>query len=167
MSWVVGAVLVLLIVVFEAYALFSIKRYSNDKQPKDLIICCLIYGLAVPFFLYYLLAQKGVGTVNFIWNVFSTIVGFFIGVLLFQEHVESLQWLGVFLGVISFGLILKGLIFAKVRATQPGFRVSRNFAVAALIANSCAASVPNSSRTDCGFDSSQIKDTPFCHAFRS
>ena len=106
MSWVVGSVLVLLLVVFEAYALFSIQRYSNDKQPKDLIICCLIYGLAVPFFLYYLLAQKGVGTVNFIWNVFSTIVGFFIGVLLFQEHVESLQWLGVFLGVISFGLIL-------------------------------------------------------------
>ena len=106
MTWAFISVLLACIIIFEAFALYFIQRFAITKHPKDLIICCLIYGVVVPFFLYYLLAQKGVGTVNFIWNVFSTILGFLIGVLLFHEQVENLQWLGVLLGFVSFGLIL-------------------------------------------------------------
>lgn len=105
MTWAYVFFFMVVIVLFEAYALYSIQRYAISKQPRDAIVCCLIYGLLVPFLLYRLLSYKGVGIANFIWNVFSTIIGFLIGVLLFQERVENLQWLGVALAMVALGMI--------------------------------------------------------------
>jgi drug/metabolite transporter (DMT)-like permease len=62
-----------------------------------------IYGVLVPFIL---LNQKGVGIINFIWNVGSTVFGILIGMMLFNEKIKKLQWLGIVLGFLSFALIL-------------------------------------------------------------
>lgn len=60
----------------------------------------------VPVFFYYMLRQgKHIATINITWNLLSTLYGLFIGIILFQEKVGSLQIYGILLGMISLGLI--------------------------------------------------------------
>jgi drug/metabolite transporter (DMT)-like permease len=109
--WIVSFVLGITVAV-EAFALFSIQKYTKVAGEKGsikyMVIACLIYGLMVPFLLYKMIKYKGVGMVNFLWNIFSTISGFMIGMLLFHEKVNNLQIIGVGLGLLSFALIILG-----------------------------------------------------------
>ena len=100
--------MLILTVLFEAYALYSIQHFQKTKTYKYLIICCIIYGLFIPYFIYQLLESQGIGIVNFLWNMFSTISGFLIGVYLFKEKVQNIQWIGVLLGILAFFLIIFG-----------------------------------------------------------
>ena len=100
------ALFLTILISFENVALFSIKKFSiNHLNYNWLIICVLIYGLAVPPLLYKMLAYEGIGMVNFFWNIFSTLSGFAIGILLFSETVTHLQWIGVFLSMLGIGLV--------------------------------------------------------------
>jgi drug/metabolite transporter (DMT)-like permease len=44
--------------------------------------------------------------INFFWNIFSTISGFTIGILLFKEQVNHLQWIGISLSLLGIGLVI-------------------------------------------------------------
>lgn len=95
-----------IIICIEALALYCIKMYSVTRQNKYLYTSMFCY-LLIPLFLYKLLQiGKGIGIVNVIWNILSTIYGFMIGVLLFSENINSMQILGSILGVIGITLIL-------------------------------------------------------------
>jgi multidrug transporter EmrE-like cation transporter len=100
--YVIGIILIL--VAFESFALYGIKRAK--KEQKWIYISMAIYGLTVPLLLYKAVHYEGIGIVNFFWNVFSTIMGFIIGIYLFGEKVNNLQWLGVIVSVIGMALIL-------------------------------------------------------------
>ena len=91
----------------EALALYSLQRYA--KRPSDkkwMAIAMVVYGVGVTYLLYKCLSFKGVGLVNFLWNVFSTISGFMIGILLFSEKVNNMQWMGVTLSLLGLALII-------------------------------------------------------------
>ena len=103
-----------LVVLFEAVALYSLRKYMDTKQTSNLYLGMLMYGVAVPLLIVQLLTYEGIGLVNFLWNVFSTISGFLIGILIFSENVEYLQWVGVALGFLSFALIIMGSVDQKV-----------------------------------------------------
>jgi drug/metabolite transporter (DMT)-like permease len=109
--WIVSFVLGITVAV-EALALFGIQKYAKTSGQrgsiKYMVMACVFYGLLVPWLLYKMMKYEGVGTVNFLWNIFSTISGFMIGMLLFQEKVTNLQFIGVGLGLLSFGLIILG-----------------------------------------------------------
>ena len=100
--------MLILTVLFEAYALYSIQHFQKTKIYKYIIICCIIYGIFIPYFIYQLLESQGIGIVNFLWNIFSTISGLLIGVYLFKEKVQNIQWIGVLLGILAFFLIIFG-----------------------------------------------------------
>jgi multidrug transporter EmrE-like cation transporter len=100
--YVVGVILIL--VLFESVALFGIKRAKTED--KWIYISMAIYGLAVPLLLYRAVQYEGIGIVNFFWNVFSTIMGFIIGIYLFSEKVNNIQWLGVIVSIVGMALIL-------------------------------------------------------------
>jgi multidrug transporter EmrE-like cation transporter len=66
----------------------------------------LIYGLGVAPLLSWATKYEGIGIVNFIWNILSTLVGFSIGIYMFKEKVRSLQWAGILLSLSGLALIL-------------------------------------------------------------
>lgn len=99
-----------LLIVSESFALYCLRRYQvQPNKPLYFFVACLIYGLVVTYLLYRLITiEQSVGIVNFVWNVFSTMAGFLIGVYLFNENHAPIQWIGVALGVLAFGLIVLG-----------------------------------------------------------
>lgn len=97
--------LFLLIVIFEFIALYSVKKYSIDKNLLFLIMSCICYA-AVPIVIYFVLVKgNNISTVNITWNILSTLYGLLIGLVLFGEKVGSLQIYGIILGTISLGFI--------------------------------------------------------------
>ena len=106
--WVVVSGLLGLIVGIEAVALYSVQKYEKTRKLPLLLASMIVYGIAIPLLLYQLLKYKGIGMINFLWNVFSTLSGFFIGIMLFKERVNSIQWMGVALGILAFGMIILG-----------------------------------------------------------
>jgi len=105
--WMLSGLLAITFLI-EAVALYSIQKYAKTKAQKFFFLSMAIYGLIVPYMLYRMLTYQGVGMVNFLWNVFSTLSGFMIGIFLFSEKVNHLQWIGVALGILAFGLIILG-----------------------------------------------------------
>lgn len=105
----IGFYLVLLTIV-EAVALYSIKKSVVTSSNKHMyyLISIVFYGLGVSYFLYKLAEIEGIGMVNFLWNIFSTLTGFIIGIYLFSEEAAMLQWIGVGLGFLALGLIILG-----------------------------------------------------------
>jgi multidrug transporter EmrE-like cation transporter len=100
--YVIGIIIIL--VVFESIALYGIKHAKTEK--KWIYVSMAIYGLIVPLLLYKAVHYEGIGIVNFFWNVFSTIMGFIIGIYLFGEKVDNIQWLGVIVSIVGMALIL-------------------------------------------------------------
>jgi multidrug transporter EmrE-like cation transporter len=106
--WLIISLLLGLMIACESLALYSVQKYSKTNQKIFIVISMLVYGICIPLLLVKLLKYKGVGMINFLWNIFSTIAGFAIGIMLFQERVGSLQLIGVMLGILAFGLIIFG-----------------------------------------------------------
>jgi drug/metabolite transporter (DMT)-like permease len=94
--------------IAENTALYSIKRYENDpkSQLKFYVLGALIYGILVPYFLLRSLKYEGLGTVNFFWNVVSTVSAFAIGAYLFKEKISNWKIMGVTLSMVGLGMIL-------------------------------------------------------------
>lgn len=94
--------------VAENAALYSIKRYEDNPktQLKFYILGALIYGLLVPYFLLRSLKYEGLGTVNFFWNVVSTVSAFAIGSYMFGEKISNWKIMGVALSLTGLGMIL-------------------------------------------------------------
>jgi drug/metabolite transporter (DMT)-like permease len=88
--------------IVEAFALYFIRvgGFAN------IVKASLIYGLGVVPLLMKSIQYEGIGSINFFWNVFSTLFGFGIGIYLFKEKIRNLQVLGVFISLLGLGLIL-------------------------------------------------------------
>lgn len=99
-----------LLTIVEAIALYSIKKSVVTPSNKRMyfLISIIFYGLGVSYFLYKLTEIEGIGMVNFLWNIFSTLTGFLIGIYLFSEEAALVQWIGVGLGFLALGLIILG-----------------------------------------------------------
>ena len=107
-KWTQMSLLLGMVIAVESIALYSLQKYQKSQNKNFMMISMLVYGIAVPVLLYKMLKYEGIGMVNFCWNVGSTLMGFTIGILLFKEKVNNLQWMGVMLGILAFGLIYLG-----------------------------------------------------------
>jgi drug/metabolite transporter (DMT)-like permease len=87
--------------VVEAFGLYFLRL----KTINNLFIAMAIYGLGVAPLLYYALNYEGIGMVNFLWNICSTLFGFAIGIYLFKEKVQSIQLIGVIISLLGLGII--------------------------------------------------------------
>jgi multidrug transporter EmrE-like cation transporter len=65
-----------------------------------------IFAVGVVPLLAKTLEYDGIGMVNFIWNVFSTILMFGIGMVFFSEKVTRLKTIGILLSFVGLGLIM-------------------------------------------------------------
>ena len=71
----------------------------------DIVKASLIFALGVVPLLTQALKYEGIGIVNFIWNIMSTLAGFGIGVYFFGEKINGMQQIGILLSFIGLALI--------------------------------------------------------------
>ena len=88
--------------ILEAIGLTALRF----KKYYSIPIASGIYALFVIPLLYTALKFQGVGMVNFLSNMFSTIMLFLIGIYIFDEHLDNIQILGVLLSLLGLFLIL-------------------------------------------------------------
>jgi drug/metabolite transporter (DMT)-like permease len=88
--------------IVEAFGLFFLR--SGGFQ--NTLIACLFYGAGVAPLLAKSLQYEGIGIVNLLWNIVSTLFGFGIGIYLFNERVHYLQLIGAAFSFLGIGLIL-------------------------------------------------------------
>lgn len=98
----------LLLISVESFALYYVQKAASEKNKKYLIVTMLVYGIPVSLLLYKLLEFRKIGSVNFFWNIGSSLIGFTIGILWFGEKLINLQLIGVLLGFLGLGLVLLG-----------------------------------------------------------
>jgi len=90
----------------EAVALTLLRMKDSKTLLYRGLTASAIYGVLVVPLLIKTLEYEGIGIVNFIWNVFSTIIMFVIGIYVFKEKIANLQLIGVVLSLAGLGLIL-------------------------------------------------------------
>ena len=95
-----------ILVFFESIAFYSLSKYNQTSKRRWLFTAMIIYGVVVVTLLTKALKYRGIGSVNFVWNCFSTVTAFLIGVMLFGEKVNNMQWIGVALAMVGLSLIL-------------------------------------------------------------
>jgi hypothetical protein len=72
----------------------------------NLAAAALIFAFGVVPLLSVTVQYEGIGMVNFLWNIVSTILMFMIGIFFFKEKIASLQVLGVILALLGLGLVV-------------------------------------------------------------
>ena len=85
--------------VVEAFGLYSLRAGHT-------LVASLIYGLGVVPLLSRILKYEGIGIVNLLWNILSTLFGFGIGIFIFNERIHYLQFIGALLSLLGIGLIV-------------------------------------------------------------
>ena len=102
---------ILTLSAFEFAALYSIKRAKEDEANRTafLVLAALLYGAVVPYSLYRSLEYLDIGSVNFAWNVWSTIGAYLIGIYLFHDaKLTVTKAFGVILGLAGLGVVIFG-----------------------------------------------------------
>ena len=98
-----------LFVIIDVLALTGITSFKklekDEHRYKYLITSCILYGIFVPLTLIKLLEYENIGTLNFIWNIFSTIIMISIGYYYFNEKIDKLKILAFMLGLTSLILL--------------------------------------------------------------
>ena len=95
-------IIVFCLSIIEAAGLTILKSHMK----YSIIIASIIYGAVVIPVLNEALEFEGIGMVNFIWNIFSTLIMFMIGIYMFDEKIENKQLIGVCLSLAGLFLIL-------------------------------------------------------------
>jgi drug/metabolite transporter (DMT)-like permease len=95
-----------ILIAVEAVALYSIEKFAKERQIKFFITTAICYGILIPYLLYRNLMYKGIGMINFFWNICSTIIGFLIGILIFKEQINNLQWVGITLSILGITIAI-------------------------------------------------------------
>lgn len=91
-----------LLTVIESIAL-TLLRIGGLWQ---IVLASLIFALGVVPLLAKSLQYDGIGMVNFIWNVSSTILMFAIGMIFFQETITRQKLIGILLSFAGLALIM-------------------------------------------------------------
>ena len=83
----------------ETIAMTALTRYSKDNNILLLLLSIFIFAIINPFLLIMSLQFEGIGTVNFLWNIFTTISMFMIGHYVFGDTINYLHIISAFLGI--------------------------------------------------------------------
>lgn len=72
----------------------------------NVLYSAAIFACAVVPLLSKALEWEGVGMVNFVWNVFSTVFMFLIGYYFFEEKLTYLKLVGILCCIFGIGILL-------------------------------------------------------------
>jgi drug/metabolite transporter (DMT)-like permease len=86
----------------EAIAMYNLKH----EGAIQLLQAIFLYGFVITPLIRFATLYEGIGIVNFLWNIFSTLFGFAIGVYFFKEKITTLQAIGVAISLLGISLII-------------------------------------------------------------
>ena len=101
---VIASILVFFVSLIEAIGLTILKSEWKYAIP----FTSLNYAFLVAPLLAVSVKYEGIGIVNFLFNIFSTIIVFAIGICYFKEKVNNLQLTGVIMSLFGIGIVLMG-----------------------------------------------------------
>ena len=85
----------------ETLALTSLTKYSKNKKSIYLMVGMLIYGIVIPTIIVQSLNFEGIGTVNFIWNIITTVSMIVVGYHMFNEKLNRLHMISLLLAIAA------------------------------------------------------------------
>jgi multidrug transporter EmrE-like cation transporter len=85
----------------ETIAMTALTKYSKSYNTLYLIAGIVLYGIAIPYMVISSLNFSGIGTVNLLWNILTTVSMVIIGYSLFNEKLNHLHIVSLLLGVAS------------------------------------------------------------------
>ena len=91
---------------FETISMTALTQYSKDKNILYLLLGIIIYGLIIPFLVIISLNFEGIGTVNFLWNIITTVSMIVIGYYIFGDKVNHLHFISLFLGISAIVVLM-------------------------------------------------------------
>ena len=89
----------------ETLAMTALTKYSKSYKIYYLLTGIALYGIVIPYMILSSLHFSGIGTVNFLWNIITTVCMIIIGYYLFNEKVNHLHLISLLLGVASIILL--------------------------------------------------------------
>lgn len=93
----------------ETVAMTALTEYAKSKDATYkyllLILSVAIYGGFIPYMVLKSLDYEGIGTVNFMWNIITTVSMIIIGYYVFGDKVNHLHVISLMLGVASIILL--------------------------------------------------------------
>lgn len=81
-----------------------VKLVSLGWHPIWMILPTMIYALD-PYILLQSLKYENLSIMNLFWNLLSNIFVTVIGVFVFKEKISKFKTVGIFLGLISIGIM--------------------------------------------------------------
>ena len=86
----------------EIVAMTALQKYVKDNfKMKYLVIGVIIYGIVIPYMIIKTLNFDGIGTVNLMWNIITTVAMIIIGYYIFNEKISHLHVISLMLGIAS------------------------------------------------------------------
>ena len=89
----------------ETIAMTAITKYSKGHNKLFMILGLFIYGLVIPFVVFKTLTFAGIGTVNFMWNIITTVSMIIIGHFYFGDKMSNLHLISLLLGIASITVL--------------------------------------------------------------
>ena len=91
---------------FETISMTALTKYHKEKNILYLLLGVIIYGLIIPFLVIFSLNFEGIGTVNFLWNIITTVSMIVIGYYIFGDKVNHLHLISLLLGISSIVVLM-------------------------------------------------------------
>jgi multidrug transporter EmrE-like cation transporter len=89
----------------ETIAMTALTKYSKSYNINYLIAGIALYGILIPYMIISSLNFSGIGTVNLLWNIITTVSMIVIGYYLFNEKVNHLHIVSLLLGIGSIVIL--------------------------------------------------------------
>jgi multidrug transporter EmrE-like cation transporter len=89
----------------ETIAMTAITKYSKNKNILFMLVGLAIYGIIIPFIVLKTLTFAGIGIVNFMWNIITTVSMIIIGHFYFGDKMSNLHLISLMLGIASITVL--------------------------------------------------------------
>ena len=89
----------------ETIAMTAITKYSKNKNILFMLLGLVIYGIIIPFAVLKTLTFAGIGTVNFMWNIITTVSMIIIGHFFFGDKMSHLHLISLMLVIASITVL--------------------------------------------------------------
>jgi len=95
---------ILLLIIVEILAWYFLKKQHIEENDTYMFLFFFFFAL-IPWILIQLVKLEGIAITNVYWNIASTMLVILLGYFVFKEKINSVQYIGVGLGILSIALL--------------------------------------------------------------
>ena len=95
---------ILFLIIVEILAWYFLKKQHVEQNDTYMFLFFFFFAL-IPWILIQLVKLEGIAITNVYWNIASTMLVILLGYFVFKEKINSVQYIGVGLGLLSIALL--------------------------------------------------------------